>query len=104
MLAKLRHAQLWQSALTHLQDEEAVVVQVDALPLEKAGDLCEVAAPVVDVVIRRVVAVGCAGHHKGTVWDDIKCLFPLRTGRDLSELPNRDANRGRGGWDGLRQP
>ena len=42
----------------HLQDEKAVVVQIDALALQHVSDLCEVAAAVVDVVVRFVVALG----------------------------------------------
>ena len=37
--------------------------------------------------------MGCAGHHKGTVWDDIKCLFPLHARRTLLVLSERAAKR-----------
>ena len=47
-----------------LQDEEAVVVEVDALALEQLGDLPEAALAVIDVVVRSVVPVCGARNSK----------------------------------------
>lgn len=53
----------------HLQDEEPVVVQVDAFALEQAGDLLDIHALVVHIVVAGVVPVrvwqGIAQHSTG---------------------------------------
>jgi hypothetical protein len=48
------------SRQTYLEDEETVVVQVHAFALECGCDLSEVALLTVEIVVGRVVAVGCA--------------------------------------------
>ncbi len=61
-----------------LQDEEAVVVQVDALPLEHVGDLPEAALAAVHVVIAAVVAHRCARDHKARAWYHLERLVILQ--------------------------
>jgi len=44
-----------------LEDEETIVVQVNALALEEICDFFEVGLFVVNVVVAGVVSVGCTG-------------------------------------------
>lgn len=46
------------------------MVQIDALGFEKCGDLCEGRGPLIDGVLRRVVAVRRAVHDQLRVRDE----------------------------------
>jgi hypothetical protein len=65
--------------LLDLQDEEAVVVQVDALALEELGDLAEAALASVDVVVGRVVALCCTRDHELRVGHHFVALVVLNS-------------------------
>lgn len=69
--------------LHHLQNEEAIVVEVNALALEHLGDLREVAASVVDVVVRLVVALSCPGHREVCAGHGLKVLAWLQLSQSL---------------------
>ena len=63
--------------MPHLEDEEAVVVQVDALALQQLCDLAKVALAVIDVVVGAVVAVRCAGDRELRAGHHLKRLLSL---------------------------
>lgn len=49
---------------TYLEDEKAIVVQVDTLPLQEMGDLGKIGLAVIDKVVRFVTTVCRARDHK----------------------------------------
>ena len=53
-----------------LQDQEALVVEVDAFSFEQGGDFGKVAEPAVDGVLGRVVAVRLTSHDQLRVGHD----------------------------------
>jgi hypothetical protein len=61
----------------YLENEEPVIVEVDAFLLELVGDLGEVACAVVDQILGRVVAVGDAGHSDLAARDRLEVLAIL---------------------------
>lgn len=62
----------------NLEDQEAVVVQVNALALQQVRHLGEVALARADVVVGGVVAVGRPGHGELRSGDHVKRLVPLQ--------------------------
>lgn len=68
-----------------LEDEEAIVVQVNPLALQQVCHLGEVALARADVVVGRVVAVGRPGHGELRSWDHVERLVPLQ-GQYISHL------------------
>mmetsp|Transcript_96610 Transcript_96610/g.207268 ORF Transcript_96610/g.207268 Transcript_96610/m.207268 type:complete len:245 (+) Transcript_96610:3239-3973(+) len=60
-----------------LQDQEAIVLEVDASLAQQLGDLCEVTHLVVDVVLRRVVAEGLTAHHQDRPLHNFVILWPI---------------------------
>lgn len=63
---------------TYLEDEEAVVVQVDALALEQRRHLRERAVLTIDHVLGAVVAVGAPAHHLLGSRDRLEVLVVLQ--------------------------
>ena len=61
----------------HLENEKAVVVKIDAFAFEQPGDFCEAASLIINVVVRAVVAVCCAGNSELGVWYKLTGLFSL---------------------------
>ena len=70
-----------------LQDEEAVVVEVDAVLLQELRDLREAALLAVDKVVGAVVTVGCPGYHDLGAGHNLVVVAVLRgagAGQELS--------------------
>jgi hypothetical protein len=73
----LHHGDLLDLAL---EDEEPVVVEVDAARLEQVGDVGERARVVVDEVFGRVVLVGHSRDDQRAVWHDFVLVVGLQHG------------------------
>lgn len=70
----------------HLQDEEPIIVEIDPLPFQEFGDLCEAALLAIHIVVRLVASVRSSRDYKLGAWDDIVSLLPLPSERSLSDL------------------
>ena len=64
--------------ITHLEDEEAVVVEVDALSAQQSRHDLELRAPAVDRVEGGVVSEGGARYNQLAVRHHLKVVVPLR--------------------------
>ena len=74
------------AAATDLEDEEAVVVQVNALGLEQVRHLLEVALLVVHVVVRRVAARRIARDDQLAAWHHFKLALALHGSSGLVDV------------------
>ena len=62
--------------MTDLQDEESVVVEVDAAALEQLLHLAVVARTTVDSILAAIVLVRRACYHKVGTRDNLKLVRP----------------------------
>lgn len=71
---------------THLEDEEAVVVQINALAFEQLRHLREVAAPAIDEVVGLVAAVRGSGHHEIGARNHLEFIIVLVVWRKVEDV------------------